>query len=251
MDFLLRILKKKYKLIADIRDQLLPEKKINILDHYQSRIACSKNIINYYEKNGYKKDFFKYIPVPQENLKKFIFDESFIKTYNLQNKKYILYAGLIKKKKGLIHLIKSFNNYKKNFDNSCFLVIAGYIKDHSIKSLLENKNIIFLGDVPRNALLNLIYRSIMCIHLSESEGIPRFCLESIALRKKILLPKGIPEFENYMKRYIVKSSNPELTAKQINDIITTITSYKYPIEIHDINKISLKYFLLIEELKNK
>ena len=90
--------------------------------------------------------------------------------------------------------------------------------------------------------------SSMAVNLSTSEGMPRTSLEALALGIRVLLPKGIPEFEEHCKDYVVCSSQPDLVASQIEKLLLIPSMHNYPIEKHAPDFVLSKYEALFKKL---
>lgn len=226
---------KKINFYIDVRDNLLPNKKIGFLKKFKKVCVCSKNIYNNLKFNGISIDKLFYIPVlnnvtkpSQINIK------SLLKKHNLINKNYLLYVGLIKESKNTDLLIRSFINFLQRKTNF-YLVLAGLDKFHKTdnKLLLKQKGVIHLGNQNHNNALILMSGANLCINISPNEGLPRASLEAISLNRKVLLPPNVTEFDLYSNLFVLKSEATELDiANKILTLITTNNNQNYPIEMH-------------------
>jgi glycosyltransferase involved in cell wall biosynthesis len=244
-----RRLSTKVPLIADVRDHQLPAQQLKQLEPYHALIACSLNICNHIQQSEILAGRISHIPVIQESIG--VSRQSAIRTldkYELAQDSYLLYAGLIKADKGIELLMQT---YEVLCSRGCTLklIIVGEYKDSRLlKRLLSIPGVRWLGPVVREELLDLMSCSSMSINLSSSEGMPRTSLEALALGVQVLLPKGIPEFDEHCKGSVVCSTAPELVASQIERLLLSQPEHNYPIEEHAPDYVLSKYEQLFDKL---
>lgn len=111
----------------------------------------------------------------------------------------LLFAGALRKVKGLNYLIDAIPFIKKEISRFK-LIIAG---DGPIRGILENKvNILrvskyvhFIGQIPHDQLLNVLKASDVFILPSLSEGTPTVLFEALACKTPLIATRigGIPE----------------------------------------------------------
>ena len=234
------------RLIADVRDHQMPVKNLYQLNVYSDIIACSENIIQYLSSNFDGSDKIKYIPVLQEKIKLNPDDiVSALKKFDLYNVNYIMYAGLIKKDKGVQLLIESFVKLKLlGYEGK--LVLAGVVKESDLlASALKNNDVIYVGPLQHDELMLILSSARMLINLSSSEGLPRICLEAMELNVPVLLPKGIPEFGKHCPENVANSSDPTSIASQIMFIINNNKHQTYIIKKHHEENVIGKYIKLM------
>lgn len=235
---------KKYKIILDVRDCLLPKKKFYQINLFRIIITCSETVNNYLPNYEGK----RFIPIFFNTT--FINDKTVINKYRLGNEKYFLYCGLIKKSKNIEFLYKVFKTYQIKYDPSVKLVLVGINKDNSIlHHLLKDKNILYFNQMPYKDILSLIFNSYLPINLSLSEGLSRFSLESLFLKKITILPRNIIEFNNQCSSYVAVSYvNADLVADQIFFLKNNNIIEHYNFSCHDPKNIRKKYFKLFMDV---
>ena len=187
---------KKVPIIADVRDHQLPTQQLKQLESYHALIVCSLNVYNHILQDSALMGRANHIPVIQElmNVPRTHANNTLDK-YGLKRESYLLYAGLIKAGKGIDLLLKTYEELCSRGCTLKLIVIGGSKDNQLLKRTLSIPGVQWLGPVPRGELLDLMSCSSMAVNLSTSEGMPRTSLEALALGIRVLLPKGIPEFE--------------------------------------------------------
>lgn len=245
-------LRMKCKLIADVRDCLLPKKKLKHLEMYDAIIACSQNITNHITKNPILKAKTEFIPVIQEQIDKPSSEEviKFFKKNNLKPCNYISYVGLIKHKKGVKLLFDAFCILSEKYKD-LHLIIAGINKDPKILKEINNHNKIhYIGPISRKDAIILTSNSKLSINLSFSEGMPRICLEALALGVQVALPPNIPEFERQCSSHVVDSKNILEVANKLDKLLKKDHPPKYKIDEHSLTNVLKKYSDLFNKTLN-
>jgi glycosyltransferase involved in cell wall biosynthesis len=175
--------------------------------------------------------------------------KKFLKEKKLLNKKYLYYGGLIKESKNVDVLLRSFNHYVRHKIDDLYLVVSGLIKTNNIEliGLLNSERVIYLGNLKRNEVLMVIKGAQVCVNISDNEGLPRFCLESIALEKKVVLPKNVPEFEAYYYNNIAFEFDEKSVAEKILSVYENEMAVNYPIDRHFSQNVVERYLSVFED----
>jgi glycosyltransferase involved in cell wall biosynthesis len=243
MDYI-RLTQSKIRIVIDIRDQLLPPIWIKRIKKFNKVIACSENVMEYLCTNGMNKKFVHLIPVIQEPIR---IDENLFKnilsSLNLNDKKYIFYAGLVKEKKAIDIILKAFILYMKKEMPDLRLVISGLIKTYNKKIIqqLKDDHVIYIGNRKREEVLSLMSKASLCINISPNEGLPRSSLESLALKRPTLLPPNVPEFSKCCSKFVYLDSSPRALANKMICIMKGSEVAAYPVEKHLPNRVLPKY----------
>lgn len=238
--------------VADVRDRLLPARRIKELDIFDSIIACSENVKNHLRQNGISEKKIVLIPVIQEQIE--LQKKQLIKTlknYNLNGIKYILYVGAVKEDKAVDILLESFLKHVRGIRPDVDLVLIGLMKTENLrlKALIKSEGIHYLGNLSRDETLAVMKAASLCVNLSPNEGMPRVSLEAIALKKSVILPPNIPEFIEFCSSDIVESRDIRIIGQKIREKINKEHVTSYPIENHYPNKVLPMYENTLE-LKN-
>lgn len=158
---------KKYKIISiidDSYDMLKNNNQISLKHRYAEKVVIPycNNIINVepkvvaYFKERYNKGI--YFPIIRdENKLRNIYNkvlpisEEYIKTYNLHNKKVLLFVGRLVKVKNVSFVINVINKLKAN--NLCLVIVGNGNYENELKLQAKgNPNIIFTGRLEGDAL---------------------------------------------------------------------------------------------------
>lgn len=247
-----KYISKKIPVVCDVRDHQLASTRYRELDNYHAIISCSLNVYRHLSNDKFLKKKLVYIPIIQEFLSPYRPDAcASVVKYNLGNTKYFLFAGLIKPEKGINLLLSTFEVLlKRGYTGK--LVLVGLVKDNNLlKRAVANNNVINLGSLDRNELLDLMSCSQMVLNFSTSEGMPRTSLEALSMEVKTILPAGIPEFDQFCHELVVNSSDPECVALQIERVLAMPFKSNYPILLHSPNHVLMEYRKLFKNLNSK
>ena len=134
-------------------------------------------------------------PTNKELLEKYDLSNLGIK---INNEKIFLYLGRIHPKKGLLNMLKAWNDSFKN-NISCKLIIAGFpelnylnkLKDYVKKNKLT-KNVIFLGPVEGEDLIALYRNAYVFILPTFSENFGMVVAEALSYGVPVITTTGTP-----------------------------------------------------------
>jgi len=243
---------KSFPIVADVRDHQMPLHRLRQLRHYHALIACSLNVLEHIGLFDYLTERAIHIPVLQENLlRERSGSGRTLAKYHLTSKSFFLYAGLVKPGKGIDLLISTYEVLRSR-GHTEELILAGVGKDFALlKKASSVPGVRLIGGMPREELLDLMAHSRMVMNLSASEGMPRTCLEGVALGVHVLMPKGVPEFDRYCPDSVVCSSEPELVASQIEELLAAPADNRYPIHQHEISHVLTQYINLFNDVRSR
>nr|WP_320194308.1 glycosyltransferase family 4 protein [uncultured Desulfobacter sp.] len=252
-------LKKFFRVIVDFRGiNGLPKTKKNelLISRYCSAVICaSENIYQQAMKMAFRKIVY-HIPViftrPErlnERKKKRVIDQFDIKA----KKPYICFIGNIHLAKGVMVLINSFEKETSKRYSELRLLFFGKNamgREFSDK-IAGNDRIEWMGPVPKDVVPILIEESEMVSLPSFQEGLPRICLEAIALGKKFLGPGFVPELKRSCPDFVFDDLTVESIAKCHHRILKSSCSPKYDFKIHRPERISEMMKVLYTEIQEK
>jgi glycosyltransferase involved in cell wall biosynthesis len=222
--------------IADVRDTLMPLRKVPLLNNFHRVFACSENVSEHLLAGGLVPEKIVRVPVIQERLR---VDEGvaklrLLKDLELHGRVYIFYAGLVKEGKAIELLLKAFLQYVRPARAEVLLVIAGLMKTsaRSVQNMLEEDGVMYVGNRSREDVLALASSAALCVNLSPKEGMPRSSLEPLALGRPAVLPPNVPEFTRHCGDFVVAERSPEIVAARMLEIMDAGVGPNYPIDLH-------------------
>lgn len=250
LHFLIRDISCRLPIVADVRDHLLHTSRLAQLNHYSALIACSLNVKAHVSQFPALAAKTTHIPVIQERItsNRPLLPVTLAK-HGLRHRGYFLYAGLIKQAKGVELLLSVFSELRER-GLDAELVLAGFSKDDALIAQAKKiHGVRHIGAVSREEILNLMAGALMSVNLSKSEGMPRSSLEALALGVPVLLPSGIPEFNQYCAECVVRSNQPQEVADQVQALLSTHNFGQiYPVAMHERDSVLARYIELFRSL---
>lgn len=251
---ILERLRNKALLIADVRDHQMPASKVGRrLESYHRIIACSENVAAHVALHSKLCARLVVIPIPQQSVEIGDTQEhrQIVTDAGLQPWRYILYAGLIKRRKGIELLLDAHQSYRRQ-EPYLDLVLVGSGKDPRLLSRAESlPGVRLLGPVEHSRLLVLMKFAALNVNLSSSEGMPRVSLEALAVGSRVILPPGVPEFRRFCLPWVAASDHdPDVLAHQFRSVLSGPATSGYPLERHSIAQTLPLYAELLESGPN-
>lgn len=145
--------------------------------------------------------------------------------------KYILYVGGFDGRKGLVQLVKAFNEINNKLSGEIKLVIVGerkFISDEFDRLLtygINEGSMILPGYVSDDNLSNLISNALVLCYFSEYEGFGLPVVEANALGCPVITTKGtsLPEIAGDSAEYV----NPNNIKETSNKLLRMINDNEY------------------------
>lgn len=218
----------KISAVADVRDRFA---NLIALRTWPAVISVSKAIVNQVAEKV-PVDRISYIPMPMDldELKR---SHSSLKP---RSQPYFLYVGDINERKGARELIAAYHEYiARHGSQSPELVLVGLnqMKDVACQDSGKSGAVRLLGSLARESVYALIAGADRVVLPSKGEGLPRVCVEAIALGVPVICPPKVEEFE----RHCAQSVLSEITVPAILEMLErpreSLRVNSYPIEIHD------------------
>lgn len=231
-------------LIADVRDVLFPISQGHHLQDFDTVIACSKNVLNLLHSCNINQTKIHHICIPQEKLEiDSNYKEILLSDLSLVGKKFIFYSGMLKELKAVDLLLKAFVDFIHPQEPNIVLVLAGYLKTNHpfILQHLHSDNVLYIGNRSRKDIIHLMASARVCVNLSPNESISRSSLEALALRRPVLLPPNIPEYQDCCSEFVVATKDPQEIAMKILQLVHTGEVATYPVEQHLPEKVMHNY----------
>jgi glycosyltransferase involved in cell wall biosynthesis len=168
-----------------------------------------------------------YVPLPLEPPKTRVLTNSPTET----RAPYFLFLGEISQWKGVDVLLEAFALFRKDRPEYR-LLLAGPVCDPPLLEI-DCPGATFLGEVSHEMALGLIERAEALVLPSRSEGLPRVCLEAIALGTKVICPPGVPELERACPDWVVPAITVEGVLEKLRQAVSLSFRSSYDIQRHD------------------
>lgn len=232
-------------MIGDMRDLAARDEGAD-LRHYQhcSRVICaSENIHAFLRQRGFPADRLAHIPIPFSPPAPAPADRVLAAKARWglpPEAPYALFVGPIIPAKGVRELLEAMAIVWQRLPR-LRLVLAGPLTPEGDALFPEGfraavgglDRAAYLGPVPHEDVLLLLQGSALFVLPSRSEGLPRSCLEAIALRRPVALPPGIPEFQRACPGAVLERVAPEAIAAGILRAAAGDGIAEYPLADHD------------------
>lgn len=144
---------------------------------------------------------------------------------------YFLFLGDVSRWKGADVLLEAFAAFRQ--DHPQFhLYLAGPLCDvNLVEGYREGAT--FLGEVAHGRALDLIQGAEVLVLPSRSEGLPRVCLEAIALGTKVICPPGVPELQRACPDWILSSITPGDLLEKLKQVADSDFRSSFRFETYD------------------
>jgi glycosyltransferase involved in cell wall biosynthesis len=239
-------------LIGDMRDLAAKHEgaSLKYYTHCKRLICASENIFEFLLSGGFSSEKLIHIPIPFEQPKPS--PSSTVREVKVKygiplDSPYILFVGAIIPYKGVLELLQAMEFIWESFPEF-HLVLAGPLTDEGniqfpggfTSFIRKYSRVHYLGPVAHSEILMLIQGAEIFVLPSRTEALGRSCLEAISLRKKVILPPGVPEFEKYCPESVLEDIAPNTIARKIEVVLGSKKSSVYPLDNHDSSKIALR-----------
>lgn len=147
---------------------------------------------------------------------------------------YFCFVGDLSRHKGIHLLLEAHSRLLGSANYNLSLVLAGRDKSGGSVARQAGDRTHYLGVLSHEEALEVIRGASFLILPSISEGIPRVCLEALALGTPIVYPPGIEEFRRHIPGYML----PEISVEAIEAMIRKMLedngqTQEYPLHLHD------------------
>lgn len=149
----------------------------------------------------------------------------------VMNRPYILSVGGVMRIKGIDRLLAAFRAFARR-NAQYHLALAGPLREPDWLRH-QSDHIHFLGEQSPEVIAELMRGAALLVLPSRSEGLPRVCLEALALNVPLLVPPGIPEFLESCPESVIASFEPAALARQMEQILAFPPRHRYPLRRHD------------------
>jgi glycosyltransferase involved in cell wall biosynthesis len=224
--------------LADLRDKMsLTAQFVGVADRV---LCCGEGVRRFSVAGGFPAEHTTLIPIPfrRPTVPARELVVGTCRQYGLGGEPYILFVGDITFNKGVYDLLEAFRQWSPEHPN-VRLIFVGYNRegDRFVSQAHRSRGVLYLGQVPHEEALILMRGAEIVALPSRSEGLPRVILEAVALGTKVICPPGIPEFEEYLPRFVLH----QVDADAIVSTLRAVWSYSglpsYPLSRHSVNRV--------------
>lgn len=231
---LVRFFAPSVKQILDVRDPKLPLSRFEEVYIYQKVICCSENVMQHFSGDSSLTNKLVHIPIIIDLNKPTEQEIADCKRkYGLDRLGYVFNGSGISKEKGTDRVFEAVRELRKKMPDIC-LVVAGRKRDWLTKyDVAEESGCLrYVGVVPHRDILCLSAGALVDVNLSHVDSMPRASLEAMVSGGRVLLPRGVPEFDRDCPEYVAVSDDAESVAEQLYKIILNNFSVKYDVTPH-------------------
>ena len=144
---------------------------------------------------------------------------------------YVLFVGEVSHWKGVDVLLEAFSEFRHE-QPGYRLVLAGPVCDAAFTNG-NHEGVLFLGEANHETVIALIRGAEALILPSRSEGLPRVCLEAIALGTRAICPPGVPELQRACPEWVLSQVTVEDVLAKLRQVVDTPFRSSYDLGSHD------------------
>jgi glycosyltransferase involved in cell wall biosynthesis len=148
---------------------------------------------------------------------------------------YFLFLGEVSHWKGVDVLLEAFAAFRQDHPQHR-LLLAGPVCDAPLLGR-DWPGATFLGEVDHQMALDLIEQAEAVVLPSRSEGLPRVCLEAIALGTKVICPPRVPELERACPEWVLSDITPRAILEKLRQAVNSPFRGSYDIQSHDSRRV--------------
>lgn len=239
-------------LILDVRDPLLPQRMLNFAGIYDAVIGCSKRIETRIRSIMPEAMPVRHIPVafsPVSVSREQI--DRVLDRRGLTTGGYLLATSGVVRAKGIEETVQLAQVLRRDTAD-LKLVIVGRAREAvpEVDAAIREGWLMMLGPTPHEETLALMAGSVMHVNLSLFEGLPRASLEAMWLGTRVLLPRGIQEFNETVPHLVAPPAEDfEAVVARAGEILAAPARRPaYPFASHFIDSVCAQYIALSDEL---
>lgn len=231
------------KIVLDIRDlAALPSSDKG----FSALICASQNILRKARQLNFTEARLHQIPIPLE------IGAIATTLEQADLKPFLLFVGDIQRQKGALELLKAFEILKsRQFQPRLIFIGRNLLGKGFLKLTGKDDQVIYLGPRPRAEVLGFIQSAELLVLPSYSEGMPRVVLESLALKKKVLFPAGIPELERACPEFVLSKTDPKFIAQKIKAVLAKEPECHYSLTQHNPKQVAQQTLKVFNQVLDK
>lgn len=243
---LARLARRRIALVADLQDNLFDAGSFRRCDRV---MCCSENTLARARAFGLPDNKLVLAPVP--------FSPASVAARVPEREDpgirepYICFVGSVTARKGIYALLRAFAHFRQTEPAFSLLILGMNHEGNRFLVRTKEDGVIYQGSVSHVRALSLMARAALVVLPSKSEGLPRTCLEAIALGRKVLLPPSVPEFDRHCPEFVLPEVTPESIAGKMKEVLDSDKRPAYPWGEHEPRKVIGMYKRVYEDLLEK
>lgn len=186
------------------------------------------------------------IPVPIERAKMSANTSAGIPP-RLPQCEYFLFVGTLAENKGIIELVEAYHGYTAE-GGALHLVIVGENRLNQALDTRGSARIHVLGSLSKEQVYGLMARADRLILPSRSEGLPRVCIEAIALNTPVVCPPCVEEFVRSCPQCVLSSISSKGILKMLKAPRESLVASGFPIHVMDAEKVVMETANVLREV---
>lgn len=233
------------RLVGDMRDLAARDEGADVgrYAHCSRLICASENIVAFLRSRGFPAEKLVHVPIPfappappPPGLVAAVRARYAIPA----EAPCLLFVGAIIPYKGVAELLAAMGAVWERLPD-LHLVLAGELTPAGDAlfpggfraAVARDRRLHWLGPVPHEEIPALVQGAEVFVLPSRTEGLPRSCLEAIALRRRVILPPGVPEFDRWCPEAVLPALTPEAIAAAVVRTWREGRPVAYPLDRHD------------------
>jgi len=233
-------------LVADMRDLAARDDDVSVESYARCAavIAASENIAAFLAARGVAPEKIHRIPIPLEIPRGRSPAEIAAMRRALgvpPTAPYVGFAGDIAAGKGVLELLEAFGTFAAAHPEF-HLVLAGPSRPGEVAAeevkRVAGARVHHVGALSHGDTLGLIQGAALIVLPSRSEGLPRVCLEAMALGRKVLCPPGVPELERACPEFVLPDTKPATIAARMEAVLQSDATPTYDFTPHDPDRVA-------------
>lgn len=236
--------------VLDLRDPIVTPRRSSA---WSQTICASRAILERALAVGIAPDDCNYLPPPIDLVRVVAIGRRAqeLPRAHPYGQQYICYVGEITAWKGIRELLDGFRLVSRN-GGALTLLLVGPIVPRSAQDgewprlLRSDPDVHWIGPRMWEDAIAIIANASLVVVPShvDREGIPRVCLEAVALGRRVLLPAGVREFEDSDPDWVLRDTSPGGLARAIEFALRRSDIPRYDLAPHEPDRVFSRYLAL-------
>ncbi len=232
------------RLVADVRDPLLPQRAFGALAPYDAVLACGRRVTAHLFADPAVAAKLTEIPAPLGPVAPPADPAVTAQRHGLVPGRDLLWPHGMLRRKNLDLALAAIRELRAQGQVDAALAIAGGSRDRdkAVDRALDRGEARYLGPVEPAEMPALAAAAAGVIDIAGIEGMPRAMLEAIGAGARVLLPPGIPEFDHHCPGHIADTRSPAALAAQLGRLrMGPWPPAPYPVTAHAAERLAPAY----------